>query len=154
VAGPALAASSKGGSKAAKKATRVTCSTSTSIAVANGASQVSPPVASGDEFGSASCGALGSGVQWDSFTVPTSGDTVAKYVLYLKAGTIRGTYDLTPQSGQLNFLSTDWDGTLKVLGGTGAYKGVTGTGTMKCGTGDGIHTSCRDRLKLKGLTAG
>jgi hypothetical protein len=107
------------------------------------------------QYGPAKCGSLlGAGVQKDSFTVPTSGDTVAKYVMYFNTGTIHGTYDLTPQSSSLNFLATSWTGTLKVLGGTGAYKGVTGTGKMKCGSPDGVHTSCTDKLKLKKLTAG
>ena len=151
LAGTALAASSK----SSAKATKVSCSVSTSIAVANGQSNVLPPVAQGDEYGPAKCGSLlGAGVQKDSFTVPTSGDTVAKYVMYFNTGTIHGTYDLTPQSSSLNFLATNWTGTLKVLGGTGAYKRVTGTGKMKCGSPDGIHTSCTDKLKLKNLTAG
>jgi hypothetical protein len=154
VAGTALAASSKSSAKATK-ATKVSCSVSTSIAVAKGQSDVLPPMAQGDEYGPAKCGSLlGAGVQKDSFTVPTSGDTVAKYVMYFNTGTIHGTYDLTPQSSSLNFLATSWTGTLKVLGGIGAYKGVTGTGKMKCGSPDGVHTSCTDKLKLKKLTAG
>lgn len=145
VAGTALAASSKGGST-----TKVRCSTNTSIIIANGDTGVSPPISQGTEYGTASCNKqFGSGVQKDSFTVPDSGDTVAKYTLYFSTGSIHGTYDLTPQSGSLNFLATSWTGTLKVLGGTGAFKGMTGTGTMNCGTQDGIHSSCKDKLKLK-----
>jgi hypothetical protein len=143
VAGTATAASTS--------LTKVKCSTSTSISIASGDTGVSPPVSQGSEYGTASCGKLlGGGVQKDRFTVPTSGDTVAKYALFFGAGTLRGTYDLTPtQPSALNFLETDWTGTLKVLAGTGAYKGLTGTGTMVCKTLDGIHTACTDTLKLK-----
>jgi hypothetical protein len=160
VAGTATAATgSHGGSgtNAPKttKTTKVTCSTSISIAIANGDTQVLPPVAQGDEYGTARCNkVLGSGVQRDVFNVPASGDSMATYVLYFGAGSLKGTYDLTAQSGGFNFLATDWTGTLKVLAGTGAYKGVTGTGTMTCSTLDGIHTTCTDKLKLKGLSAG
>lgn len=151
VAGPAIAASShKAKSKKSKPTVeKVVCSTATSIAIANGDTGVSPPAAQGVEYGSAGCGApMGGGVQKDSFTVPTSGDTLAKFAMYFGKGTVHGTYDLTPQQTTLNFLETDWTGTLKVLGGTGAYKGVTGIGTMTCKTLDGIHTSCTDKLKL------
>jgi hypothetical protein len=155
VAGTATAASSKSSSSKSSGGTKVSCATNTSIAIANGDTQVLPPVAQGDEYGTASCNKVfGGGVQTDSFNVPASGDTVAKYVLYFGAGSLKGTYDLTPQSSNLNFLATTWMGTLKVLGGTGAYKGVTGTGTMTCSSQDGIHTTCTDKLKLKGLTAG
>lgn len=144
IAGTAIAASSKSSTH------KVKCSTAYSIAVANGESAVLPPESSGTEYGTARCGTLlGGGVQRDTFTVPASGDTVAKYVMYFNTGSIHGTYDLTPQSSSLNFLATDWTGTMKVLGGTGAYKGVKGTGTMTCASNDGVHSSCTDRLKLK-----
>jgi hypothetical protein len=147
VAGNATAASTKSKSPV----TKVACASKTSIMVASGDTSVSPPVSQGSEYGPVNCGGpLGNGVLSDSFTVPASGDTVAKYTMFLHTGTVHGTYDITPQPGSLNFLETDWTGTLKVLGGTGAYKGATGTGTMKCKTLDGIHTTCTDKLKVKG----
>jgi hypothetical protein len=93
---------------------------------------------------------LGAGVQADRFTVPASGDTVAKFTLYFATGSLHGTYDLTPQEGALNFMSVAYQGTVKVDGGTGAFQGITGTGALRCKTPDGIHTNCTDRLKLKG----
>lgn len=150
VSGSALAAGN-GKSKTKKVPTKsVGCSVATTIAIAKGDTAVLPPAAAGDEFGNAACGTLlGSGLQKDTFTVPTSGDTIAKYWMYFKTGSVHGTYDLTPQSSSLNFLSTDWMGTMKVLGGTGAFKGVTGVGTMTCTSADGIHSTCTDHLKLK-----
>lgn len=150
VAGTALAAPGKSKTKTKTTTTNVACSTKTTIMVANGASDVLPPVSQGFEYGDAHCNkGLGSGVQKDSFTVPASGDTMAKVWLYFPTGTLHGTYDLTPQSSSLNFLNTSWTGTLKVLGGTGAYKGVTGTGTLVCNSADQVHTNCTDKLKLK-----
>lgn len=151
VAGTALAASGKSKTKTKSKpaVTHVTCSTKSTIMLANGDSSVLPPVSQGYEYGDAHCAGLGSGAQKDSFTVPASGDTMAKYWLYLPTGTLHGTYDLTPQSNSLNFLAANWTGTLKVVGGSGAYKGVTGTGTMVCKSADQIHTTCTDKLKLK-----
>ncbi|MFZ0042411.1 MAG: hypothetical protein WAK93_13955 [Solirubrobacteraceae bacterium] len=158
LAGNATTASAK--SKSTKTAGHtVKCSTKTTIAVANGDTNVLPPVAKGADYGTAHCGGpLGGGVESDSFNVPLSGDTLAKFTMYFGAGTVHGTYDLTPQAGDLNtsatnttttFTQTNWMGTMKVKGGSGAYKGDTGTGTMKCSSADGIHISCTDKLKLK-----
>ncbi|MFZ0091488.1 MAG: hypothetical protein WAL63_18415 [Solirubrobacteraceae bacterium] len=150
VAGTALAASST--SKPSKPTTvKVSCSTADSIAIPAGETGVLPPADQGAEYGTASCGgALGGGVSKVSFTIPASGDTIAKDTLYFNTGTLYGTYDLTPQQqSSLNFLETDWTGTMKVLGGRGAHRGVTGTGTMACQTLDGIHITCTDKLKLK-----
>lgn len=148
--GTALAA---GQSKAKTKSapgTRVSCASATSIAIPAGADTVLPPAQAGAEYGTVRCGKLlGPGVQEDRFTMPTSGDTLATFWLYFHAGAVHGTYDLTPQTGALNFLETDWIGTLKIVGGTGAYTGAKGTGTMTCKTPDGIHTTCTEKLKLK-----
>jgi hypothetical protein len=131
---------------------KIVCSTKTSIMVPSGDNAVLPPAQQGGEYGTASCAKpLGVGVQKDVFTVPASGDTVAKYTLYFDTGTLHGTYDLTPTGGtSQNFLETDWTGTMKVTGGTGAFKGAKGTGTMVCKTMDGIHSTCTDKLHVKG----
>ena len=133
--------------------TKIVCSTKTSIMVPSGQDNVLPPAQQGSEYGTANCAQpLGSGVQKDAFTVPASGDTMAKYSLYFHSGTLSGTYDLTPNGGtSQNFLATDWTGTMKITGGTGTFKGATGTGTMVCKTMDGIHSTCTDKLRLKGV---
>ena len=152
LAGTAGAAGTKSKNKSSGGGTKIVCSTKTSVMIPSGESSVSPPVQQGTEYGSANCGMpLGGGVQRDSFTVPASGDTVAKYWLYFRTGSVWGTYDLTPFGGtSQNFLETDWTGTMKVAGGTGAFTGATGTGTMACQSMDGIHSACTDKLKLKG----
>jgi len=148
--GVAVATASK--SKTTKtKSITVTCRTAVTVTIASGDTGVTPPLPQGTEYGSAACDKLvGDGVQADRFTVPDSGDTLANYTWYFRTGTLKGTYDLTPQEGSLNtgFTSASYLGALKVLAGTGALKGYTGTGTMTCSTPDGIHTSCTDKLKL------
>jgi hypothetical protein len=147
--GVAVATASK--SKTTKaKSTTVYCDTSVSIAVPATDTDVTPAATSGNEYGSVICHQLGHGVQADSFTVPNSGDTVARFTFYMPTGTLSGTYDLTPQTGSLGsgFASVSYLGTLKVTHGTGALAGVTGTGTMTCSSPDSIHTSCTDKLKL------
>jgi len=146
---PAMAATSK---KAKPKPVETNCTTTVGIMIAPGDTALTPPVASGHEYGTAVCGkVLGRGVQSDTFTTPDSGDTVATFTFYLRGGTIRGTYDLTPQEGGLNFLETDYLGTLTVKGGSGLYAGAKGTGTSTCTSLDGIHTTCHDKLKLAQL---
>ena len=145
-----VAASTAASNQATTKSVKVACKTTVGTMIASGETGVTPPAQQGDEYGTVRCGKLlGSGVQADTFTVPASGDTVARYTLYLSTGTIHGKYDLAPQEGTLNFLETSYLGKLTVAGGTGAFKGAKGTGTMTCITTDGIHTNCTDKLKLK-----
>jgi hypothetical protein len=147
VAQPALAASKKA---PPTKIVKVACTTNVAIMIARGDNGVTPPVQQGSEYGSSVCGRpLGQGVQADGFTVAATGDTVAKYSLYFHGGSIHGSYDLSPQESPFNFLQVNYTGTLKVTGGTGAFVGMTGTGTMTCATLDGVHTTCTDKLKLK-----
>jgi hypothetical protein len=139
----------------AAKLTKVTCVTKVGITIAVGDTGVVPPASQGQEYGTADCGkVLGHGVQRDTFTVPDSGDTDARFTMYFPTGSIHGTYVLSAQEGTFsgtNFTGTNYDGTLKVKGGTGAFAGAKGTGKMKCASGDGIHTTCTDKLKLKQL---
>ncbi len=147
----ATAASHKTG-KVKPKGTPVTCKSATTVEIAQGDTQVTPPVSQGSEYGSVSCSKLfGKGVQSDQFNVPDSGDTAGKFTWYFHAGTVRGKYDLTPQEGSLNFLSTDYLGTITVTGGTGTFAGAKGVGTMTCSSADGIHMGCTDKLHIAKL---
>jgi len=128
---------------------KVTCTTNVGIMIAPGDTGVLPPAAQGTEYGTVQCGKLlGQGVQADTFTLAAGGDTLAHYKLYFGSGTIHGSYDLTPQESDFNFLETDYLGKLTIAGGTGAFQGLKGTGTMTCQTLDGIHTTCKLKLKL------
>lgn len=146
--GVASATASKSKSRGSNKPVAVTCHAKTSIGVPAGQTGVTPPVSKGSEYGTATCGKLGHGVQSDKFNIASSGDTLATYTWYLPTGTIRGKYDLTPQEGTLNFLAVTYTGSIKVTGGTGAFAGTKGTGTMTCSSPDSVHTSCTDKLKL------
>jgi hypothetical protein len=148
---PALAAKSKA-NKQKPKPIVTACSTNVGIMIGAADTGVTPPVANGREYGTATCGkVLGPGVQSDTFTIPDSGDTVARFTLFFRSGELHGKYDLTPGEGSANFLESDFTGTMTVTGGSGAFFGAHGTGTMTCKTLDSIHTSCRDKLKLTQL---
>jgi hypothetical protein len=142
-------------SPAGTQVTKITCKTNVGIMVPNGDTGVTPPVQKGSESGAAVCGKLfGSGVQADKFNVPDTGNTLGQYWMYFHTGAIHGQFKLIPQEGSFNgsnFNEVDWLGTLTILGGTGTYQGAKGTGTMKCKTLDGIHTTCTDKLKLTKL---
>ncbi len=118
-----------------------------------GAASLNAPVEEGTQYGSAACHKLfGRGVQADALTVLDTGDTNGPYTLYFGTGSIHGRYDLTPAEGLpptlTTFAATDYTGTLTIIGGTGAYALIRGTGTLTCASPDDIHLSCTDRLKL------
>lgn len=132
---------------------KVTCHVSEAILPPAGSDEVVPPVDQGQAYGSASCGSLGSGVQSASMVLQQSGDTTGNWWKYFRTGAVYGTYDLTPGSSlptnPANFAAGSYTGVLVVTGGTGAMKGVTGTGASTCNTPDSVHFSCTEQLKLK-----
>jgi hypothetical protein len=146
-----VAAAGAAHTSSAGTAIKIKCASDLGLVIASGDTGVTPPVQSGTEYGPVACGKLGSGVQKDTFNVPDSGDTIANYRLYFPTGTIHGRFDLAAQEGSFGsgFTGTDYLGTMTVSGGTGAFAGAKGKGTMKCSTADGIHTTCIDHLKLK-----
>ena len=115
------------------------------------------PADSGDHYGRITCPhGFGGGVIHDSFRVPDSGDTVAKYVAYFNRGTFSGTFDLTPGGGQelsdTSFQSESWTGTMTVRGGSGIYRGIalakSGKGKLTCTSPDTVHLKCRETISL------
>lgn len=149
------------GSKTAAKAIKLNCKVELIAAPAEGTNVVDQPPSQGSQYGPVKCHAVGSsglgrGVVATSFNVPDSGDTVGKYTEYFKAGTVRGSFDLTPQESDFSstsFTSQAWQGTVKVLGGTGTYHGIKGkkVGTMKCTSSDSVHLTCTEKVTLKTL---
>lgn len=123
-----------------------------------GSAAVAQPPSGGNQAGPIHCptATFGPGVEWDTFTVPDTGDTVGTYVQYFDAGSIHGTFDLTPSEGSGNltgvsFESQSWTGTVNVLGGTGVYKGTKskkGTGTLTCTSPDSVHVTCVEKVKI------
>ena len=122
-----------------------------------GSPAVDQPPSKGSQYGPVRCNQLGSGVQQDTFTVPDSGDTVGKYWQYFSNGSIHGKFDLTPTeaSGALSstsFSNEAWVGQITVTGGTGAFGKAAGQkGVVKCTSGDTVHLTCTEKIKLSQL---
>lgn len=133
---------------------RVSCTLTLAITVPAGTGTVAPPLDGGTEYGPASCQKLGNGMYGQSSALQDSGDTTGKFKQYDGVGSIFGTFDLTEAdtSGPptpYQFGNGDLVGTVKVKGGTGAYKQARGKGTLACATDDSIHFICTEKLKLK-----
>jgi hypothetical protein len=158
-AGIAVAATSK--STAAAKPIKLNCKVELIAAAPEGTNVVDQPPTQGAQYGPVNCHpfgptGFGGGIVATSFTVPDSGDTVGKYTEYFKAGSVRGSFDLAPQEQDFsatNFASQTWQGTIKVLGGTGIYQGIKGkkAGTVTCTSTDSVHLHCVEKVKLKSL---
>jgi hypothetical protein len=159
-AGAALAASSKSGTSAGK-AIKLNCKVELIASAPEGTNVVDQPPTQGSQYGPVNChpfgpSGFGAGMVATSFNVPDSGDTVGKFTQYFKAGSVKGKFDLTPQEQDFSsttFASQSWQGTVKVLSGTGVYKAIKGkkVGTMNCTSTDSVHLNCTERVKLKSL---
>jgi hypothetical protein len=109
------------------------------------------PVSNAEEFGTLSCASpLGKGVQHNTAKVTrgadaTKGTFSGTVKLFLDTGTVRGSYrtEFTVQPG-----AAKYDGTMRISSGTGAYKGVKGTGTITGSSANAITTSLTEKLAL------
>ena len=148
------AAGASAAAPAAGKKLVLHCAMNLTVAPPPGNPAVQQPPAGGWQYGHALCPKAGFGAAGvaSPFTVPVTDDMVGKYVLYFAAGTIRGTFNLVPQEGDLsNFLAENWLGTTRVISGTGIYKGIRGLkapGTMSCSSPDTVHMTCTMRDKV------
>lgn len=116
------------------------------------------PAESGEQYGRIKCDnpAFGWGVIYDTFKVPDSGDTVAKYTVYLKRGSYSGVLDLSPGSGDelsdQSFTSANWSGTMSIRSTSGIYKGLTvnngGKGRLNCSSSDSVHLLCLEQISM------
>ncbi len=155
--GLAAAANPKASSTSTTKPITLNCKVSLTTEPPAGSNTVNQPASQGSQYGPIHCspGAFGGGVESDSFTVPDSGDTVGTYTQYFNAGTVKGSFDWTPQESPpitgSNFESQSWTGTVTVTGGTGVYKGIKGkknTGVMNCSSDDSVHLTCTEKIKV------
>lgn len=159
-AGVALAAGTHSGTIGAK-AIKLNCKLELIAAAPEGTNVVDQPPSQGSQYGPVNCrpfgpSGFGGGIVATRFTVPDSGDTVGKYVQYFKAGSVRGSFDLTPQESDFsstNFTALSWTGAVKVVSGTGTYQGIKAkkAGTMTCTSMDSVHLNCVEKVKLKTL---
>ena len=132
----APATSASGGRKLTCKVTLVATRSSTDAA---------------ENFGTLSCPApLRKGVQHDTAKITGKGSTAGAYngalTLFFSTGTLRGTYKT---SFTVANKTITYDGTVKISSGTGAFKGVTGTGTITGTSTDAVHSRLTDKLSLK-----
>ncbi len=138
--------------KTKPKRIAVTCSSSVTTQIPDGATEVLPPVSQGTQYGTVRCGKLGPGVEADAFTVPDSGDVHAQFAQYFAAGSIHGNFVLTPDEGPplttTTFQSATYTGTFTVSGGTGVYARIKGKGTLTCSSPDTLHLSCTEKGTL------
>jgi hypothetical protein len=104
-----------------------------------------------ENFGTVTCSTpFGKGVRHDTATlaapVKTAGAFSGGLKLFFNTGTLRGTYHLNFTI--LNKVVT-YDGTVKISSGTGAFAGVTGSGTTAGTSDDGVHSTITEKLTLK-----
>ena len=117
----------------AAKSTKVQCTSKTY--------NVSSPATSGTTFAAVKCSKpFGAGVQQGTFAESIAGTQISvtgKFKNFYNNGTNHGTYKLSGTAGSGTITAT---GSVKVTGGTGAYKNMTGTGKLKCTTSDAGKT--------------
>lgn len=141
-AAPATAAPAK-----QKKVTAINC---TLELYAQGA-----PTPSGIHFGFPHCTKpLGKGLHFNEYTVtptgPGTGTVAARFKNFYDRGTMRGTAAMTFAATAPGAIT--YTGTLTYTGGTGKFKHVRGTGTIRCTTTDsGARKSCSVASRLTGI---
>jgi hypothetical protein len=135
--------------------TKVSCQLTLVLQPAAKVTTIVPGTGSGSQYGTAKCpGPLGGGVQTDKFNTADSGDVTAPYRQLFKGGTLAGQYTLIPtgggqpSAGNNSFGAQSYSGSLTVTGGSGAWKGATGSAKLTCSTTDGVHLSCTESLKV------
>jgi hypothetical protein len=113
----------------------------------------------GYSLGFNSCGTpLGSGLQYASYklTVNAFGSVAifdpGTFTDYYDAGTTHGSYQFDNTFNPKTDRSFMLRGSVKVLGGTGAYRNGAGSGTITCSTRDlGNHLRCTVTLSMNRL---
>ena len=101
---------------------------------------------------------LGNGLQYASYklTVNAFGSVAifdpGTFTDYYDAGTTHGSYQFDNTFNPKTDRSFMLRGSVKVLGGTGAYKNAAGSGTITCSTRDlGNHLRCTVTLSMNRL---
>ncbi len=103
-----------------------------------------------ENFATVSCSApFGEGVRHDTSTFLTTSKTEGSFAggvkLFFNTGTLRGRFKMSfTVAGNVVY-----DGTLKITSGTGEFAGVTGTGTTRGTSQDGVHSAITEKLTLK-----
>ena len=152
----AISQAAKGGKKSKTPTTvttTVSCASSLLLQVAPGAIDVTPAAQQGTEMGTSTCTRVGKGVQVQSFATADSGDLTGKWQTWFNAGSVFGTFTMTPGDNApptttTSFSAASYTGTFIIKSGSGAFAKATGTGTLKCSTQDSVRFSCKQSGKV------
>jgi hypothetical protein len=141
-AGPGKA---KGKGKHALKTKHVSCDlTLTAV--------LPPRTLTAENFGTVACNKVfGEGVQHDSSVVTPTGQYMGHFTgpvkQFFDKGTISGTFTISYVTDPTT-LAVSYDGTIDITKGTGRYRHVKGTGTLKGASPDAIHSTIHEELTL------
>jgi hypothetical protein len=108
-----------------------------------------PTAINAEDFGVLKCsGPFGAGVQHNtgklSPTSATEGTLAGTSMLFFDDGTVRASFSI---SYTLDGANITYGGTAKVLGGTGAFKGITGAAKLQGSSSDGgTHGSLTEKI--------
>ena len=110
-----------------------------------------PPIDRAESFGTIRCSApFGKGVHHDSSTVTRSSQTAGSFSgplkFFFNTGTLRGTYKMAFTVANKTIT---YEGKLRISSGTGAFTGVTGTGTIAGSSTDAVHSAITEKMTLK-----
>jgi hypothetical protein len=147
---------SKGGKKSKTPSTittKVSCSSSLTLQVAPGNTDVAAASEQGSWAGPSTCSPIGRGVVWQSYTTADSGDLSGNWQAWFNTGSVFGTFTLTPDDNgppptSTSFSQASYTGTFVVKSGSGAFAKATGTGTLKCSSQDSVHFACKQNGKV------
>jgi hypothetical protein len=123
------------------------------------------PAPTAANFGSSSCGKpFGFGVQKDSSTVTrsslTTGVFEGPFKMFFDTGTIKGTFKISfvttlappvPPATLPTIAGVVYTGTVKVTGGTGAWRRIRGGGSVTGTSPDAKRTSLTEKMTLTGF---
>lgn len=140
--------------KASTGQTKLTCSANLTLQVSSGATDVTPDDQSGSEAGPTVCAPLGKGFANETYKTADSGDLTGKWQQWFGAGSVYGTFSLTPSDNSLptdssSFAAASYTGTFVIKNGTGTLAKATGKGTLKCNSKDSVHFVCKETGKIK-----
>jgi hypothetical protein len=137
--------------KAVVSGTPTECSYEVTTQIPDGQTEALPNETLGKQWGSTYCSGLGWGVRKNLFTTSSDTGTIqGTFGSYFADGSVHGKFTMVPQEGSLSlsFATSSFAGRIKVLGGSGAWKGYTGHGKTSCTSSDGLHFFCDDKLVL------
>jgi hypothetical protein len=108
-----------------------------------------PTAANAEDFGVLKCsGAFGGGVQHNTGrltpTSETEGTLKGQSTLFFENGSVRASFTI---AYELDGATINYGGAAKITGGTGAFKGITGSADLQGSSNDGgTHGSMTEKI--------